>query len=171
MAPSLLLRDATNESIVGWVPDPNGRGTSGLIISCLLTLGLCVWSALHLNIPAKEESHREYWLRRVKWAACGVLLPELVVLLAWRQWTSAGRLTKEINKVYNDVEYRSVLSKASSKSLLDGDEVGLHILIIFARLTASRSSMLETTCLSRSEGIFGPIRIAFMPELADLYSS
>ena len=27
-----------------WVRDPNGRGTVGLLLSCVLTLGLCVWT-------------------------------------------------------------------------------------------------------------------------------
>jgi hypothetical protein len=49
----------------------------------------------------------EYWLPRVKWSICGVLIPEIVVLLAWRQWTSAGWLTNEVNKVLNDIEHRS----------------------------------------------------------------
>lgn len=124
MVPTITpLRNTTNSNIVGWVSDPNGRGTASLIISCLLTLGLCVWSALHLNIPAKNESNREYWLRRVKWSISGVLVPEIVVLLAWRQWTSAGRLTNEINKVFNDTEPQSTSSKASSKSSLRKEDV------------------------------------------------
>jgi hypothetical protein len=124
MAPTIISsRDATNSKIVGWVSDPNGRGTASLVISCLLTLGLCVWSALHLNIPAKGESRREYWLRRVKWSICGVLIPEIVVLLAWRQWTSAGRLTNEVNKVLNDIEHRSTSSRSTSKSNLRGADV------------------------------------------------
>lgn len=27
-----------------WVSDPVGRGTFGLLLSCVLTLGLCVWT-------------------------------------------------------------------------------------------------------------------------------
>ncbi|PVH86399.1 hypothetical protein DL98DRAFT_407617 [Cadophora sp. DSE1049] len=101
MPPAIIsARNVKNNDIVGWVSDPDGRDTSSLVISCLLTLGLCVWSALHLNIPAKHEKRREFWLRRVKWSTCGVLIPEIVVLLAWRQWTSARRLTREVNKVF-----------------------------------------------------------------------
>lgn len=123
MAPTIIPSRATNSNIVGWVSDPNGRGTSSLVLSCLLTLSLCVWSALHLNIPAKGESRRQYWLRRVKWSICGVLIPEIVVLLAWRQWTSARRLTNEVNKVFDDIEQRSTSSKGTSKSNLGGVDV------------------------------------------------
>ncbi|CZR66249.1 uncharacterized protein PAC_16150 [Phialocephala subalpina] len=121
MAPSTPPpREGPGTGTVGWVSGPNGRGTADLVISCLLTLGLCVWSALHLNIPAKDESRRQYWLRRVKWSVCGVLIPEIVVLLAWRQWTSAGRLTSGVNKVLNDAEHQSSSSNASSTSKSSG---------------------------------------------------
>ncbi|KUJ09966.1 uncharacterized protein LY89DRAFT_760740 [Mollisia scopiformis] len=120
MAPTYDPNGSSNLDTVGWVSDPNGRGTSSLIISCLLTLGLCVWSALHLNIPAKDASRREYWLRRAKWSLCGVLIPELVILLAWRQRTSAGRLTNEINKVFSDLEQQYTSSKDALNSRIRG---------------------------------------------------
>jgi hypothetical protein len=87
---------------VGWVSDPRGRGTSGLIISCLLTLVLCVWNAMHLNIPPKAETQAQYWSRSLKWVALGVLIPELVVLSAWRQWLSARRMGKELGKIFRE---------------------------------------------------------------------
>lgn len=30
-----------------WVRDPDGRGTVGLMLSCVLTLGLCVWTGYY----------------------------------------------------------------------------------------------------------------------------
>jgi hypothetical protein len=126
MAPTIPLNVTTDALTVGWVSDPDGRGTFSLIISCLLALGLCVWSALHLNIPAKGESQRQYWFRQAKWSLCGVLIPEIVVLLAWRQRTSAGRLTKEVNKVFNDMEQRSASSKRTSKSDMPEDHVKMR---------------------------------------------
>lgn len=84
---------------VGWVSDPNGRGTAGLITSCVLTLGLCAWSALHLNIPPKREPRRRYWSRNVRWVLLGVFIPELVVLAAWRQWASCRELGMELHHV------------------------------------------------------------------------
>lgn len=119
----LSTSSTTNSNTVGWVSDPNGRGTFSLVISCVLTLGLCVWSALHLNIPAKSETRQQYWLRRVKWSICGVLIPEIVVLLAWRQWTSAGRLTREINKVFDDLENQLTSSKTKSNLNRCGNDV------------------------------------------------
>jgi len=36
----------TNDTVAepSWVRDPDGRGTVGLLLSCVLTLGLCVWT-------------------------------------------------------------------------------------------------------------------------------
>jgi hypothetical protein len=91
LSASLALRN--QPQVVGFVQDPNGRGTFGLIISCVLTLILCVWSALHLNIPTPHEPFfRAIW-RSICWILAGIYAPELVVFTAWRQWSSAKLLS------------------------------------------------------------------------------
>ncbi|KAK6538135.1 hypothetical protein TWF694_011017 [Orbilia ellipsospora] len=90
------------EQIVGWQSDPDGRGTMGLIWGCILTLALCVWSALHLNIPPKHDPPTQYWFRVARWVTLGVLAPELVLWAAWRQWSSANILTREINIILKE---------------------------------------------------------------------
>ena len=94
----------SDNKTVGWVSDPNGRGTAGLVVSCVLTLGLCVWSALHLNIPPKNEPKREYWMRHTRWVLLGVIIPELVILSAWRQWASARELHFEMRRIVGEEE-------------------------------------------------------------------
>ena len=79
----------SSPELVGYVGDPNGRGTASLVISCLLTLILCVWSALHLNIPQQNETALGHFLVNLRWIIAGVYAPELVVFTAWRQWSSA----------------------------------------------------------------------------------
>jgi hypothetical protein len=102
--PFLPLFSSLNMTTVGWVSDPNGRGTSGLVVSCVLTLGLCVWSALHLNIPPKDEHKRSYWMRNIRWILLGVFIPELVILSAWRQWASARELHQEMKQIIDGEE-------------------------------------------------------------------
>ena len=95
---------ASTPEYVGFVGDPNGRGTASLVISCLLTLLLCVWSALHLNIPRREESLLSHYWVNVRWIVTGVYAPELVVFVAWRQWSSAkilGGLVSQLDE--NDI--------------------------------------------------------------------
>lgn len=42
---------AQNSTIVsGWIDDPDGRGTFTIVSSCVLTLSLCVYTAIHLNV-------------------------------------------------------------------------------------------------------------------------
>ena len=91
------LTDITER--VGWVEDPNGRGTFGLVVSCLSTLLHCVYSAMHLNLPMHHESSARYVWRYFKWALIGVLGPELVVWTAWRQYVSAHALRHEIREM------------------------------------------------------------------------
>ena len=89
----------TNYTLVGYVPDPDGRGTLSIFFSCLLTLSLCVWSSVHLNLPKHDESDFEYSWRYFKWSLLGIFGPELVIWAAWRQFISARALTKSIRSV------------------------------------------------------------------------
>ncbi|KAK7972231.1 hypothetical protein PG988_006365 [Apiospora saccharicola] len=84
----------TATKLVGYVNDPDGRGTPSLIISCLLTLVLCVWSALHLNVPSQHATRLDIFLLNLRWVIAGLYSPELVVFAAWRQWSSARILQK-----------------------------------------------------------------------------
>lgn len=83
---------------VQYIGDPNGRGTFSLIISCVLTLILCVWSALHLNVPSNSQTALESLMAQSRWIVTGVYAPELVVFTAWRQWSSAKLLSSLVEE-------------------------------------------------------------------------
>ncbi|GKT51303.1 uncharacterized protein ColSpa_11484 [Colletotrichum spaethianum] len=85
-------------STTGWVSEPNGRGTFGLICSCVLTLTICVWTALHLNVPAARSTVRGRALEGTKWVLYGIFAPELVVATAASQYIVARWLKREIEK-------------------------------------------------------------------------
>lgn len=99
MSIEIVRPESINSTLVGFVSDPDGRGTLSLLFSCLLTLGLCVWSAVHLNLPKYDESENAYSYRYFKWSILGLFGPELVIWAAWRQFISARALTKSINEV------------------------------------------------------------------------
>ena len=105
-----------DQDIVGWVADPNGRGTFSLFSSCVATLILCVWSAMHLNIPPRNRTWSERAWYNTKWIILGILIPELVILSAWRQWLSARRLTAEMKK-FLDEEKRTEKADVSFQGL------------------------------------------------------
>lgn len=73
----------------GWISQPNNRGTFDILKECSLTVILCSWTVLCLNIPAPEDS----WLRRKRrklyWMILAMLGPEFILQLAMGQWELA----------------------------------------------------------------------------------
>jgi hypothetical protein len=83
---------------VGWQSSPRTRGTWSILISCLITLTLCAYTAIHPNVPKQGSTYSDFLWTRTKWVMVGILAPELVVYTAWRQWTSARHLNTELTK-------------------------------------------------------------------------
>ena len=98
------LGGTSDSSTVGWVPGPDGRGTLPLVVSCIVTFTLCVWSALHLNVPAANRSVRHPVPEKAKWVLYGIFAPELVVATAASQYITSRWLKLEIEK---DVVHRT----------------------------------------------------------------
>lgn len=81
----------TTESlfITGWVDQPNTRGTIDIIWTCVVTIFLCTWTVLCLNVPARAESARTIFWRRVRWMAHAIAGPEFVLGFAAGQYENA----------------------------------------------------------------------------------
>ena len=79
-----------------WQPDPDGRGTSSLLQTCLITIGLCIYSAIHLNIPRHGASWWEKFFAKLKWVVVALFAPELVVFTAWCQRQDAKVMLKAL---------------------------------------------------------------------------
>ena len=62
----------------GWAPEPSGRGTWSILWSCLATIFICTWSALHLDVPNK---HGRWYLffRKLGWMLIAATAPEIVL--------------------------------------------------------------------------------------------
>ena len=84
-------RDETSTTTRGWVTSPNGRGTLDIIWSCILTISLCSWSTLCLNLPAAGDSYFRIVRRKIYMTGLGILGPEIILQLALGQWASARR--------------------------------------------------------------------------------
>jgi len=74
---------AEEDRSVGWHPEPNFRGTFQILSTCLITIGLCVWTAVHLNVPEYDKHKKKAWpsrqfWRKVGWLVIDVFAPELV---------------------------------------------------------------------------------------------
>lgn len=79
---------------VSWTPEPRTRGTFSILSSCVVTILLCVWTALHLNIPDQEDEGRRWISRRslwskVTWLIFALVAPELVAYTAFYQRSEA----------------------------------------------------------------------------------
>lgn len=96
-----VMTSSHNGTIVnGWVSEPsNTRGTFSILSSCILTLTLCVYTAIHLNIPSPTDSELHKSLRTMKWVFLGIFAPELVVFVAWRQYISVTALETTIKRL------------------------------------------------------------------------
>ena len=85
-----------NTTVSGWVDDPDGRGTFSIVSSCVLTLTLCVYTAIHLNVRPYKQTELQSWIETAKWVVFGILAPELVVFVAWRQYISVTALDRVV---------------------------------------------------------------------------
>ena len=63
-----------------------------IIWSCVATLFICTWVAIHPNVPPRGEGPiRSFW-RRIKLMLWTLVVPELILLWAYRQWAAAKYL-------------------------------------------------------------------------------
>jgi len=122
-------------SLVGFVSQSDSRGTIPLIHGCLSTMVLCTWNALHLDLPADDESNWTKILRKMKWMLIAIIAPEAISVLALREWFETGWLLKEIRhlKLHAPVLYQRKLK---------GDVGSVDTL----EVTPSERDLETTTC-------------------------
>ncbi|KAK4224813.1 hypothetical protein QBC38DRAFT_484523 [Podospora fimiseda] len=81
---------------VGFVQDPDGRGTIGIIWVCLTVLILNTWTIIHPNIEPKEHSEWRSWGHKVYLAIIAAFAPDAVAATAFRQWRCARNGYKDL---------------------------------------------------------------------------
>ncbi|KAF8541823.1 hypothetical protein BDD12DRAFT_827936 [Trichophaea hybrida] len=125
MFPYLPLAHAApvpNTTIVHWTPSPKTRGTNDILISCLATLGLCVWTALHLNIDPIETTPLRVtiayrFLTKLLWSITALIAPEIVLSVALHQYLVAQRYRYFVNK---NQQGRGISLKTSFYAIMGG---------------------------------------------------
>lgn len=83
--------------MVGWVSQPDTRGTTDVLWAYSSTIFICVWVMLHLNVPSEKDSELTIFIRKLKWFVLAMLAPELLMLFAGGQWASAKRSFSEMH--------------------------------------------------------------------------
>ncbi|KAF1992597.1 hypothetical protein K402DRAFT_388242 [Aulographum hederae CBS 113979] len=92
------VNGANGTTTIAFKPQDDNRDTLSLIFSCLLTLGLCVYTAVHLNVPLRGQPHWKTRSTELLWCLIGLFGPELVVFAALRQWSSAKELCRRVDQ-------------------------------------------------------------------------
>lgn len=88
---------------VGFVREPNGRGTIGLLWSCLFTWLLCSWVLFHVNIPARNDSKQRVICRRIYFLVIGIIFPELLAGITLTQCRDAYLVVLQIRELHSRV--------------------------------------------------------------------
>lgn len=94
---------------VSWTSEPRTRGTFSILSSCVVTILLCVSTALHLNIPDYRDEGRRWISRRslwskVTWLIFALVAPELVAYTAFYQRSEAVKLVCYLRPHFIQVE-------------------------------------------------------------------
>jgi hypothetical protein len=87
------LGNSTVLPAAGWHPEPRTRGTFSILSSCLITMSLCIWTSLHLNLPEHKKEHLQKY-RKLGWMMLGLIAPEMVVWNAWEQRKKMRKVSK-----------------------------------------------------------------------------
>ncbi|GJE90691.1 hypothetical protein PsYK624_068350 [Phanerochaete sordida] len=80
-----------------WRASPSTRGTFEIITTCLSTLVICVWSAVHADVPL----HQSRWAGRADklgWLVTGLVAPDLLLYAACCQLYRAHVLLGEARR-------------------------------------------------------------------------
>ncbi|EXJ70427.1 uncharacterized protein A1O5_06495 [Cladophialophora psammophila CBS 110553] len=81
----------------GWVNQPNGRGTWDIIQTCIVTLILCSWSSLVLNICSRK-GRVSFLKNKLRWMLFTLFWPEITLGVAYEQWESASQCVEDFSK-------------------------------------------------------------------------
>jgi hypothetical protein len=91
-----------NEQIApAYMPSAPVRGTFDILYTCLITLTLCVYTAIHINVPPRRAGKIWWFLHKGKWTILGIFAPEVVLFTAWDQFQRAIRLRRLLNEEAN----------------------------------------------------------------------
>ncbi|KAK9414387.1 hypothetical protein SUNI508_11229 [Seiridium unicorne] len=102
------------ETRVGWHDGPTGRGTLALLYSCLITIFTCTWTVLHLNVPGLDDGLWTRAIRKTKWMAITILMPEFIFSKAICELRLALSDLHEFEKTIRD-DYKNNIKEQDLK--------------------------------------------------------
>jgi hypothetical protein len=83
----------TSLPFLPWVPENGSRSTWSILSTCVSTLVLCAWSAVHVDIPTRKRCKKRdrilKWIPKLGWVLVGVSCPAMLLVLALSQFYTA----------------------------------------------------------------------------------
>ena len=163
------LAQAKNDTTLhGWMPEPDGRGTWSILWSSLVTVSLCTWSVLHLNVRSGQHSWWGRPLRKIKWMLITLLAPEIILVLGAFNFLGAREVLTEITQSggsgWTIVHVRFALANGFKIVENDGEEEDcsgkdLIKLVKDGILCQPPISENELNCRSQSDGFVKAIAV------------
>lgn len=101
---------AMNATLVGWVPEPDGRGTARLITSCIFTIFLSTWTAYHQDM--KRSWSVAFW-DKVLVTIGSIFAPECIICLAICDWNRV----KKLQFIFRNIQVEVCMSILSSSQI------------------------------------------------------
>ena len=94
--------NSSDGSIVGFVQEPNGRGTFGIMYSCLITWFICLWTIFHINIPAVRQPRWIHLIRKLGFMLFGAVSPEWIAAISYTNWRDARQFVKDARRLHSN---------------------------------------------------------------------
>ncbi|OJD31299.1 major facilitator superfamily [Diplodia corticola] len=118
-----IIGAGENVTSFSWEAQPQTRGTFGILSTCFVTLALCTWKIVHLNLPGicpdDDLAWSDWWsvdrtvrhklvhicgghqlVRQIGWLVIGLFAPELIAFAAFKQYWDAKHLQKYMEENY-----------------------------------------------------------------------
>jgi hypothetical protein len=96
------MADTQNGLYTGWNPPSFcDRSTLDLLYGCGFTIYLCCWAAVHLNVPADDDSASVRVLRKVTWMFVCLIMPERIAWQAVEELRKGRKLVAEFATLPN----------------------------------------------------------------------
>lgn len=110
-----------------WKAEPTFRGTFNILSTCIGTLTICVWSAVHINIPSRRSPMLTF-LKKLGWMVVGIVAPEALLYIAYREKSIARSILKYAHERLDlpappDPWYRKYSKRLYSRVLSEGVDV------------------------------------------------
>lgn len=118
-AAQLALAEPVNDGRIkedehepSYVASPMGRGTMDVMFTCVITLSLCVWTAVHPNIIARS-TYMGRLKYKVLYVVLGLFSPEIVLSEAFNEWRAARNLRDWLHRKTAEKILKNAVKKAA----------------------------------------------------------